>query len=99
MQGFDISRDAHPLNKATYNDFYPYARDTMHLDFCAMTDHSDDITSSEWNTVKSLAAQYYNPGVFTTFIAEEWSSSTGHKNGYYSACPGMLSCAGGRDKR
>ena len=82
MQGFDISRDAHPLNKATYNDFYPYARDTMHLDFCAMTDHSDDITSSEWNTVKSLAAQYYNPGVFTTFIAEEWSSSTGHKNVY-----------------
>lgn len=54
---------------------YQYARESGHLDFLGLTDHSDQILGDEWETIKQAANQYNQPGVFTTFYGFEWTDN------------------------
>jgi hypothetical protein len=73
----------------TYSDAYTYARDTAHLDFFAITDHSNyfdnylDWTKSvKWADMKNTANSFNVDGMFTAIAAFEmtWSNGTGHIN-------------------
>ena len=59
------------------DEAYSHARDEGGLDFFSTADHSEQISSSEWNNTKNVANSYNQDGVFTTFYAFEWSSG-GH---------------------
>ncbi len=66
----------------TPDEAYNYAKNTSHLDFFGLSDHSDgsgDITPSEWIAMKTAADAYNEPGVFTSFRGFEWTTYTyGH---------------------
>ena len=57
---------------------YNYAKNTGHLDFLGLADHSGDITSTEWTDVKNQANAYNQDGVFTAFYGFEWSSGANY---------------------
>ncbi len=63
---------------------YNYARNTAHLDFFSLSDHSNAITSAEWVDIKNQANAYNEDGVFITFWGFEWSSggNFGHVSVY-----------------
>jgi hypothetical protein len=54
---------------------YNYAKNTAHLDFFSLSDHSDQMTSAEWADIKNQANTYNENGVFTAFYGFEWSSN------------------------
>lgn len=60
----------------TPDSAYKYAKNTAHLDFFSLADHSGSISSTEWTTLKTTADAYNEPGVFTAFRGFEWSSSS-----------------------
>jgi len=63
--------------KGTPAQAYAYARDTAGLDFFSIADHDyypNDMTSSDWTTIKNGANSYNQDGVFTTFWGFEWTS-------------------------
>lgn len=63
----------------TPSQAYAYARDTAGLDFFALADHAESITSTEWTTIKNAANSYNQDGSFVALWGFEWSSSTkGH---------------------
>ena len=66
----------------TPDEAYNFAKNTAHLDFFGLSDHSDgsgSIDASEWTAMQAAANTYNEPGVFTTFRGFEWTSSTyGH---------------------
>ncbi len=68
---------------------YRYARDVAHLDFCAVTDHSEDlhVAPEDWDMVRRAAAEAYEPGRFVTFSAYEATHRPqrrdGDKNVYF----------------
>jgi hypothetical protein len=56
---------------------YNYARNTAHLDFFGLSDHSNNsgsISSVEWADIKNQADLYNEDGIFSTFYGFEWSS-------------------------
>ena len=57
------------------DDAYLYARDVAGLDFFGLTDHAEQVSSSEWTTIRNAAETYNEDGVFVTFWGFEWSSS------------------------
>ncbi|MBN2381582.1 DUF3604 domain-containing protein [bacterium] len=61
------------------DEYYDYARTSRKLDFVALTDHDYSMTPAKWRIIRDKAAEYYQPGVFVTFIAYEWTSHFGHK--------------------
>ena len=63
--------------------YYKNLRDTVKLDFAALTDHDhggvgkDELwagSPSKWDIIKSKAKEYYKPGKFTTLLAYERDS-------------------------
>lgn len=65
---------------------YNYAKNTGHLDFFSLSDHSNQISSAEWAAMKAAADKYYEPGNFTTFYGFEWTESVqGHVTVFNSA--------------
>lgn len=74
---------------------YAYARDAVHLDFFASTEHDvsdaagDSITPSEWDFIKSEVTSYYAPGKFATLLAYESSMRMGHHNVFYRDLDGL----------
>lgn len=60
-------------------DYYEYGRNESKLDFCALTDHVDNVPSSRlglmpdrnWDKLRDLAKQFYEPQKFVTFLAVE----------------------------
>jgi hypothetical protein len=81
----DFSSDARgrPL------EAFEYARDVARLDFFATSDHTwdykDGYTPGEWDTMKQLVAQHYQPGTFVTILGYEWTVSEpyGHRTVYF----------------
>ncbi len=59
----------------TADSAYNYAKNTAHLDFLSLSDHSGAISSTEWTGIQAAADAYNEPGVFTAFRGFEWSSS------------------------
>lgn len=61
---------------------YPYMRDTVGLDFGAITDHdNNDLIEVQWNALKDAANDSQSNGTFVTLLAYEWTNSSyGHKN-------------------
>ncbi|MCX8129074.1 MAG: CehA/McbA family metallohydrolase [Clostridia bacterium] len=58
---------------------YAYARDTAGLDFFALADHAESISSTEWTSIKNAADTYNQDGTFVALHGFEWSHSTyGH---------------------
>lgn len=58
---------------------YDYARNTAHFDFLGLTPHDHNISSTEWNTLKTAANNANLDGTFVAFRGFEWTSSTlGH---------------------
>lgn len=75
------------------DEIYRRARDMQGDDFCALTDHdnfvSRKILDAEYEEQKALADHFNEPGKFTTFFAQEWTTPRaglahgwGHKNLY-----------------
>lgn len=61
--------------QAAYRD----ARETGHLDFFGLSDHSEQIHGDEWQRMKEAADTYNRPGEYTTFRGFEWTDDTqGH---------------------
>ena len=71
---------------ATVHEFYRYARDAVHLDFAALTDHDYALTVDEWRHIQEGAVYYNQPERFVTFLGYEWawndgpSADHGHRN-------------------
>jgi len=49
------------------------ARDITRLDFCALTDHGQDLIPYDWHHLQKITAVNQDPGRFITFLAEEWA--------------------------
>jgi hypothetical protein len=57
---------------------YNYARNTAHLDFFGLSDHSTYLTTAQWTDVRNQADASNQDGIFTTFYGFEWSSKAGY---------------------
>jgi hypothetical protein len=62
----------------TPEEAYTYARNTAHLDFFGLSDHSTSLTSAQWTEIRTQANAFNQDGVFTTFFGFEWSSFAGY---------------------
>ncbi len=66
---------------------YDYARNVSDLDFCMVTDHTDDLDSEDWRETREAARKWYEPGRFVTFSGFEAShppfGNDGDKNVYF----------------
>jgi hypothetical protein len=63
----------------TPSEAYEYARDNGKLDFFGIADHDywpDDMTNSDWNTIKNAANAFNDDGNFVTFWGFEWTSDS-----------------------
>ncbi|NLI56615.1 hypothetical protein GX420_06525, partial [bacterium] len=66
-------------------DAFTYARDTANIDFLAITDHSNSLSSTEWNDTKTQASNFTQDGVFVGLCGFEYThTSDGHINVYES---------------
>ena len=90
----DVSKDGIGANP------FAYARDAMHLDFFAETEHADDdgrgragegIRAAEWEALKERVRAYYEPGQFVTLLAYECSLGApyGHHNVFFRSLDGF----------
>jgi len=66
---------------------YEYARHASDLDFCMVTDHSQDLVDEDWAETQQAAAAHYEPGRFVTSSALEATHQPlrrdGDKNVYF----------------
>lgn len=53
---------------------FNYARNTAHLDFFGLTDHSDYLNPSGYADIRNQANAYTQDGVFVGFYGFEWTS-------------------------
>ena len=60
---------------------YDYARNRSDLDFCMVTDHSQDLTDEDWDETRRAAADWGEPGRFVTFSAFEATHQPLRKDG------------------
>lgn len=68
----------------TPQEAFAHARDVANIDVLALTDHTHLLTTTEFNTLLSVAAAYTQPGVFVALGSQEFGSLTefGHINIY-----------------
>ena len=73
----------------TPTEAYAYARDSADVDVEALTDHTNMMTSSEYTSMRSVAASFTQDGVFVALAGQEHGSlststpgSFGHINFY-----------------
>lgn len=71
-------------------DYLEWGRDVMNLDFCAVSNHSDQQHTQEawsdmkWRRIRDAIKHYHAPGRFVTFFGYEWSNwNNGHRNVYF----------------
>jgi hypothetical protein len=58
---------------------YNYAKNTAHVDFFGLSDHSSNsgsMTPAEWADIKNQADTYNQDGIFSSFYGFEWSRDT-----------------------
>lgn len=72
--------------KPTIDDYYSGLRDVAGLDFAALADHDhggvghDPLWNGKWDIIQAKAAEYYEPGKFTTILAYERDSYPWYNN-------------------
>ncbi|MEW6358598.1 MAG: DUF3604 domain-containing protein [Planctomycetota bacterium] len=69
-------------------DNYGYNRDIHKMDFCALTDHGYNLSPPIWNYLSKIVRTQNDPGIFVSFLGEEWTStfeekSKEHPFGFY----------------
>ena len=66
-------------------ELYRYARSTAGLDFAAVTSHDFELTSDDWQEIRTATRDAHSPGKFVTFLGVEWSgqSAAGGDNNIY----------------
>jgi len=81
----------------TPDDYYRYARDIAALDVSALTDHDHwgmrflDAAPKAWESIRTAATRFYEPGRFVTLLGYEWTSWLyGHRHILYFADDGPL---------
>ena len=71
---------------------YEYARCVADLDFCMVTDHSQDLVESDWAEIREAAETSYEPGKFVTFLGFEATHEPlrrdGDRNVYFLSSDG-----------
>lgn len=75
----------------TPNDCYSFARDTIGLDFCAVTDHVVQMSDDEWEKTIDTNRKWHEDGKFITLVGYELNyPGIGDKNIYYPGESGLL---------
>jgi hypothetical protein len=71
----------HRANYTTEEEAYAHARDVMRLDFASASEHDAmGFSDGLWARSQDISESFYQPGVFTTFFAYEWTSwGHGHR--------------------
>jgi len=71
----------HRRDYTTEEEAYAYARDVMRLDFASVSEHDGEaFTDALWIKSQDITESFYQPSVFTTFFAYEWTSpERGHR--------------------
>ncbi len=78
--------------RGTIDQCYTRSKYILHYDFAALTDHewftANLLTPSEWDRIKIIGQQFYEPGKFITYAAYEWTTPRlpkgfGHKNVFF----------------
>ena len=60
---------------STEIEAYQYARDIMRLDFASAAEHDSKLLDEiVWNNIQDICDSFYEPGIFTTFYAYEWTA-------------------------
>jgi len=79
--GVDGCIGDHRANYTTDEEAYAHARDVMRLDFASVSEHdAAGFTDGLWAKSQDISESFYQPGVFTTFFAYEWTSwENGHR--------------------
>ena len=81
------------------DEFYEFARDVVHLDFAALTDHDYSLTTDEWRLIQEGAIAYNHPERFVTFLGYEWAwnegpdADHGHRNVLFARDSMPLICS------
>jgi hypothetical protein len=65
--------------RGTAKQSYLFGRNISGLDFCAVSNHSENLRSIEWEEYKNVTREFNEPGRFVTIPAYEWSGS--HETG------------------
>ncbi len=76
----DYSLDRRGAN-GTASQAFRAVFDIAELDFAALTDHVEGLSSVDWWEIRKITDLWNRPGRFVTFPSYEWTSSLyGHKN-------------------
>jgi hypothetical protein len=65
--------------RGTTEQSYFFGRNISGLDFCAVTNHSENLRSIEWEEYKKVTKEFNEPGRFVTIPSYEWSGA--YENG------------------
>ena len=81
VKGLEGFLGDHGGDYTTEEDAYAYARDVMRLDFASVSEHDGEaFTDALWIKSQDITESFYQPRVFTTFFAHEWTSrERGHR--------------------
>jgi hypothetical protein len=75
------SAAANPLVPPRPQGVYDHARWKADLDFCTVTDHSEDISYRDWEETHQASHESYEPGKFVTFSAFEATHQPHRRSG------------------
>ncbi len=70
-------------DEPSLEDFYRYSWDVCEYDFWAVTDHSENSTDYQWDSIKKVADLFRVDGRFVPFYGFEWTALMGHQNVIY----------------
>ena len=65
--------------RGSYEQSYLFGRDVAGLDFCAVSNHSENLRDLEWEEYKKVTKKFNEAGSFVTIPGYEWSGS--HETG------------------
>ena len=72
-------------------EIYAFARDEAFLDICALSDHSEALTDTQWEYFVNVTNRFNEPGRFATLVGGEWTNMRyGHRNYYYRGDGGPI---------
>ena len=61
--------------RGNYEQSYLFGRDVAGLDFCAVSNHDQNLREEQWEEYKKVTREFNDPGRFVTIPGYEWSGS------------------------